>query len=1243
MSPHVVKDENLLADIIGDEPAEPLPHLWSRLCELAGSGSPAVKSLGQGDDPTVARNGATISDIVWTYAELRTKADTLASRLFAFGVRKGDKIAAFLDNRAEWALLFWVSVRLDAVFVPMNPRMITAKEEVNHVLTVIKPIVLVVLDGVEAVKVEVSAGDLVASVGIRIVLDQSSHTPTMNTWTTMRSVIHNNVHNPEIPIQEGVTQPPAPLNSLDQTLISIFTSGTTSLPKASFSTYTNYLASAYAFKTLRHLDRSDVLLQSLPVFHSWSICGSLSLWVSGGTVVFPSRSFDARACLSAIEVAGCTWMCAVPSMIQALVTHPSLAGTDLQSLQSIDLSGTMVLPEMVQVCMDKLGAPYTSVCYGMTEGNAMCVFNKYRIPFGRHDIPDAVPCGTVTLGARLRVCKPSSRSTLKRGEVGELHMGGLQVTQGYLDRKSDDFYHEDGINWIVSGDQARIDSKGYVYILGRFKDLIIRGGENLSPAAIERCINAMEGVQETQVVGIPDEVAGEVPVAVLKKKTSNRGPSDYNQIRQSVSQELGKIFSPQYIFDLYDDLGLEDFPRTTSGKIKKRDLKIAIIQNLSQRKVGGEEKQRTGVSTATTLDILISFWSRVTGRNAEAISPDETADTFADSITMMQFCNFVSKDLHKTLSVEDLVGDVSIRRQAGIVDSRPLLKKKGPAAAGTTTTRQGPPSAADIVHVHGNEEAARKCKEKVETLLSPHNLSWNNDVEDIYPCRETVALMTRPLRLRSWNRRHAYHIPTGHSIADVLAAIVACLSHHPTLRSMILDHGEPFPLYVILRPTHAYLSLAITTSHECASADELPTYLLNDDNTYDYAAPPGPMFRIMLVSIKDTDSVGVIYSAHHATFDAISLSMFTADLDTALATRAATPPAHTSYKPWIDSHYLHASSPNTIEAIDYHVARLRDWRSYCPKALWPVQRAPQFFRGSHQGWVGVRERKPLDPPDQREGVKGISTFFPLPSLLPLVRKQRHPSHPPLHTSIIFKAALALHHFATTHTPTALFGQAEASRVWPTATGSPSPILPNTMDIPGPTWEVVINLIRLPALPGSYPLKTWLSELQSEQKSLSKYAHAGFKRVCTGVGDEGCELFERVFRGECFNWLPNPKASRGWRVLAERQSESRADIGVQWNFWEGEGGGGGVGGQAGGQAGGGKGAGVDGKGEKKGGKEVGLNVQFDDCQISAKEIRSAIEIVREAVGWIVDSLTSDQKGGGEEVMLGDCPLLKGAGF
>ncbi|KAL8735417.1 MAG: hypothetical protein Q9166_000963 [cf. Caloplaca sp. 2 TL-2023] len=1195
MSPHVVETNADLAEIVGDEPSEPFPHLWTRLSEYAiGHGDhPAVRSFYQHSSTSGAKN-ETEKDVVWSYSELHAKVELLAATLHGLGVRKGDAIAVSLDNRAEWALFFWVSVRLDTVYVTLNPRLIQSKGELNHVLGVTKPRVLAVLTENDAIELEQSTAGLITHTPIRVIVSSIAG-DIPSGWTGMGDLMLHPAYSKSTTNGLGDGEHgklgehvPSPSNDLDQTMMVIFTSGTTSLPKASFSTYGNILASALACKTFRQLnDPSCSLLQQLPVFHSWSVCVSLAFWITGATVVYPSKSFDARATLSAIESAECTHMLAVPSMIQALVSHPSLPTTNLQSLQSVDLGGTIILPEIVEACMDKLGAQYSSVGYGMTEGSYMCSSALDKMSFNRHNIPKILPCGTAMPGGRLRVCRPGSREVLKRGEIGELHMGGPQVTRGYLDRKSEDFYQEDGVNWLVTGDQAQIDDKDLVYILGRYKDLIIRGGENMSPGSIEQCLDSTVGIRDSQVVGIPDEIAGEVPVAVVRK-TPELDLSDH-QIQQKVSKELGKIFSPQSILELGNDLGLEDYPRTTSGKIKKRDLQITVAEYLSRR----TDKEQKDISRST-IETLIQIWARVSGRTADSFSPAECAETFADSITMMQFCNIVGKDMGKTMAVDDLLGDVDITKQAQTVDARPVREKST-----TRTPRHGPPTIADMVHAHGDEEAAGRCQQDAESMLQPYRLGWA-DVEDVIPTADTVALMTRRTRLRNWNQRHAYHVPNA-STDDVRWAVTTCLELYPLFRSMILDHGKEQPLYIILRPSDRWQRIALSEGHSVDNPSDLSTYRLNDDSI-DYAAPPGPLFKIMIVSIRNTNSAGLISSCHHSVFDALSMWTWFEDVDIALRTRRQ-PKSHADFVPFAEKRYLVRASPNADLACDFHVHRLKGWTRY-RNALWPPQRAPQFFRGDDSGWMHVDgtpgkpdERRVLDADPQ--GVVGIVSSIALPSLSTV--KARHG----ITANIVFKAAVALLSVHYTGADQAFFGATEAARVWPTATGSPSPNLPNTMDIAGPTWEIVINRIFIRK---EQNLLEWLKELQEEQSLITRYASAPFKRIerllsATDPTDTEYGLHDLVFRRHCFNWLP--PSHPNYACIEEIQTMSRADIGLQWNMIH-------------------------------DGATVKYLVAYDDCQLTAQEMRVAVQEMLECASWIVEGVEGK---GWEERRVGDCPLLR----
>ncbi|KAI4266221.1 MAG: hypothetical protein L6R38_008876 [Xanthoria sp. 2 TBL-2021] len=1197
MSPHAVEGSLGLAEIIGKPQSESFPPLWNCLSghAITNSNRPAIRSFHQ---PVVDHGHAQTkpaTDVLWTYSELHCNADCLAARLSNLGVQKGDAIAAFIDNRAEWALLSWASVRLDAVFVPLNPRVVRSKEELNHVLRITKPRVMAVIDESTAREFEVVATHLTAMVSIRIILESADSGLAIG-WTAMSSLmsISTNANGTSNGINQGSMR--SPVNDLDQIMVIIFTSGTTSLPKASVSTYGNVLAGALALKALRHLNPGCTLLQHLPAFHAWSICVSWAFWVSGATVVYPARTFDARSSLSAIESALCTHMPAVPSMIQALVTHPSLSDTKLDSLLSIDLAGTMIAPEIVEACMDKIKAPYSSVIYGMTEGSAVCGSDMEDIPYARHSIPKIISCGKAAPGGRLRVCKPGSRDVLRRGEIGELHMGGLQVTRGYLDRASDDFYQEDGINWLATGDQARIDDTDLVYILGRYKDLIIRGGENISPASIEQCLDSIEGIKDSQVVGLADEIAGEIPVAVVRK-SSALNLSDY-QIQQRVSNELGMMFSPQHILDLLD-LGLADYPRTTSGKIKKGDLKVRVGEHLSW----SDAKQKDN-HVASTVDILIRFWACVSGRVADDITPDECADTFADSIMIMQFCNLVCKDLGKTIAVEDIVGDVSISKQAQIIDARPATERSN-----REVSRPGPPTAADMVHVNGDMDAATRCQQKVESLLPQHGLRWK-DVEDVIPTAQTVALMTRRTRLRNWNRRHAYHVPDT-TTAGLRWAVATCLGLHPTFRSLILDHGQAQPLYVILRPHDRWYRLAISEGHAVETPEDLKA-LHFDSDSIDHAIPPGPLFKFLLVDVRNTKGTGLIICGHHSTFDALSMGLFFEDLDTALRTQKA-PKPHASFKEFADRKCRYLDSPNADTAVAFHVKRLQGYTHH-RNALWPPQRAPQFFRGSDSQWTQVdgtpgqpSERRILDSSPQ--GVNGINGSITLPFLTHLKTTCG------ITANIVFKAALALlnaHHTGTTQ---AFFGAAEAARVWPTTEGEPDPSLPNTMDIPGPTWEVIVNRIHIDR---QQPLLLWLQDLQDEQALLTKYASAPFQRIENELAattdphpTTSHELHDSFFRRQCFNWLP-PSHSN-FTNLEQIQSLSRADIGLQWNFMH-----------------------VD---AEKG--QVAVNAAYDDCQMTSAEMKEAVEEVLEAARWIVEALDGERgkrEGEGKGVKVGECPLL-----
>ncbi|KAL9578555.1 MAG: hypothetical protein Q9212_005641 [Teloschistes hypoglaucus] len=967
MAPTRQPASSTLAEVVGDDLPQPLPHLWSCLSEHGSKEQIAIKSL---------QNKRPNSDTVWTYSDLHAKVTALATSLYTLGIRKGDAIAAFLDNRAEWALLFWTSIRLDAVFVPLNPRTIQSREEITHILRVIKPAVLVVLDEATADSLEQSVAELIAPIAVRIVLSWPKEHGRED-WMSMEHVMsYNSILNDGRGMVDsnnvGEIAFPSPTNKLDQPALVILTSGTTSLPKAAVLTYANAVAAAIALQKNRLLNFESAV----------------------------SR---------------------------------------------------------------------------------------------------------------------------------------------YLDRESTDFYTDGGENWIVTGDQAKIDDDGMLYILGRYKDVIIRGGVNLSPAIIERCLDSLTGIKDTQVVGIVDEIAGEVPVAIVR--TTPELTISKFQIQQRVVKSLGKVYSPQYIFELGKDLSLQDFPRTTSGKIKKRNLRGIVEQHLLHVPNGDNVQE----VTKSTVDRLISIWARVSGRVSGEISADERADTFADSITMMQFCNIVGKSMGKRIAVEDLVGDVDIARQAEIVDSRPLAEDSG-----GHQTREGPPSTKHMIHAYGNDGKAKDTQKEIEALLRPYGFGWA-DVEDVYPTGETVALMTRRSRLRNWNRRHAFHAPDS-TFQDMRRAVTDCLKLYPTFRSMIVGYGTELPLYVVLRPGEDWYNLAISEGHAVETPEDLPNYRLDDDE-FDYAMCPGPLFRMMIT-----------------TFDALCMYLWYEDVDIALRT-SKPPKPHADFKAFADKKFACLDSPHTTAALEFHLDRLKGWQDY-RDALWPQQRSPQFFRGSDSQWTHVdgtlgkpHEREPIDAhPCGATGVNMSVTLTSLPAV-----KSTHG----ITAQIILKASLAILNIHRTGANQAFFGLIEAARVWPTEKGDPDPDLPNTMDIAGPTFEIVVNRIHLDP---EQSLLVFLRGLQEEQKLISKYAKVPWKKLESLLrrpGEKGYELHDTVIRRQLFNWLPNTYATAtGERATSEVQALARPDIGLRWNFKH-----------------------VD-------AVTVTVSAQYDDCQLGREEVEGA---------------------------------------
>lgn len=422
----------------------------------------------------------TLTTLRWTYADLRRRAEDLATKLQTRGCVPGTTLVVMLGNSAEWALFFWAAARLRMCFVPLDPRAISNMQQMAEILSLVKLDVLVVKDTTTAQKLTT----IPSATEARLRIQTSPAEEPLPGWLSLSKLHlnppHLNHNNPQ-----STTRP-----DLQEVSLIIFTSGTTSTPKGCLHTSTNLLSETTNYDPGHNL-MSRWLIHT-PPSHIFAILHALRAWRRGNAVIFPSESFDPRASLAALVSERCDFMAAVPALLRALLAHEDFPGREKLCLNYVTLGSTTIAEGDVVLGREALGARYVIQGFGLSEGAPVASW-RVSDPLIRGRWHRGV--GRVLPGARLRVCAVGKRTPIAVNEVGELHVGGSSVIGGYLGGgASDSFYDDHAGHWHVTGDQAVIDEEGVLHILGRYKDLIIRAGENVAPLQIENAIAGIDGV-----------------------------------------------------------------------------------------------------------------------------------------------------------------------------------------------------------------------------------------------------------------------------------------------------------------------------------------------------------------------------------------------------------------------------------------------------------------------------------------------------------------------------------------------------------------------------------------------------------------------------------------------------------------------------------------------------------------------------------------------------------------------------
>ena len=477
------------AEVHGEDPGDLNLTLWDIFSNTASRhpNREALVSMWQSPWSREPKKSASRSkkegnNLRWTYLDLLKKSERVAISLEKLGCRKSMRLAAILWNSSEWALFFWVAAKLGLVFCPIDPR---NQHEAQDVLGSLNPGIVVVQDADGATLVNATEHGC-SEPAIYI---QCSETP-VDGWVGLDNVFSGEHMLLSFPrrVCDGDSS-----EILQNDALIIFTSGTNGRPKGCPHSNANLMAQTSDYDPNLDVEFVDRWLIHTPVSHIFAVNNALRAWRYGGAVVFPSRAFDVESTAHALVQEKCTIMSATPTLVRALLAHPSCPTPQDMSLSMISIAATKITAKDIRLCRKQLGAKDTVQAYGMSEGAPLISWSRRDKLF--QERPDR-GVGKVLPGASIRVCHPTTGRVLDLHEVGELHVSGPSVIAGYLNHaETDTFYEDNAGRWLATGDQAIITDNGVVEILGRYKDLIIRGGENLNPMRIEEALVDIKGVQ----------------------------------------------------------------------------------------------------------------------------------------------------------------------------------------------------------------------------------------------------------------------------------------------------------------------------------------------------------------------------------------------------------------------------------------------------------------------------------------------------------------------------------------------------------------------------------------------------------------------------------------------------------------------------------------------------------------------------------------------------------------------------
>ena len=489
-----------------------------------------------------------------TYRQLWEQVGLVAQGLLARGVKKGDRVGIWSPNRHEWVLVQYATARIGAILVNVNPAY--RAHELEHVLKQSGTSFLVIARGFR----QANSVEMVREVVQRCPM----HRETLVIDDEWRQLL-----------EEGRRAGAGALDERERTLdpddpINIqYTSGTTGFPKGATLSHHNILNNGFFIGEALRYSEQDRVCIPVPLYHCFGmVLGNMAITTHGGCMIYPGESFEPGTVLRTVQEERCTSLYGVPTMFIAELEHPDFKKTDFSSLRTGIMAGSPCPIEVMKRVQSEMHMPEVTICYGMTETSPVSTQSAVDDPLDKR----VSTVGRVHPHVEVKIVDPTTARVVSRGVTGELCTRGYSVMLGYWEDAASTRQAIDAGRWMHTGDLATMDDEGYVNIVGRIKDMVLRGGENIYPREVEEFLYTKPEIADVQVIGVPDIKYGEELMAWVKLRPGASLTAD--ELRAFCKGKIATYKIPRYW------KFVDAFPMTVTGKVQKFKMREQAIAEL---------------------------------------------------------------------------------------------------------------------------------------------------------------------------------------------------------------------------------------------------------------------------------------------------------------------------------------------------------------------------------------------------------------------------------------------------------------------------------------------------------------------------------------------------------------------------------------------------------------------------------------------------------------------------------------